>query len=52
MEQAGAAQADVVVASTGNDQANLVIGTSGQDPVRGTSGVGRINNPKNEWDVQ
>ncbi|SQC02280.1 potassium channel family protein [Mobiluncus curtisii] len=38
MEQAGAAQADVVVASTGNDQANLVIALLAKTPVRGYLG--------------
>ncbi|NMW46366.1 potassium channel family protein [Mobiluncus curtisii] len=49
MEQAGAAQADVVVASTGNDQANLVIALLAKTQFGVPRVVGRINNPKNEW---
>lgn len=49
MEQAGGAQADVVVAATGNDQANLVIALLAKTQFGVPRVVGRINNPKNEW---
>ncbi|WP_297345983.1 TrkA family potassium uptake protein [uncultured Mobiluncus sp.] len=49
MEQAGGAQADVVVATTGNDQANLVIALLAKTQFGVPRVVGRINNPKNEW---
>jgi trk system potassium uptake protein TrkA len=42
-------QADVVVAATGDDKANLVLALLAKSEFGVPRVVGRVNNPKNEW---
>ncbi|QQM66630.1 potassium channel family protein [Actinomyces weissii] len=49
LEAAGAADCDVVVASTGDDKANLVISLLAKTEYGVPRTVARVNNPKNEW---
>lgn len=49
LENAGAAQADVVVAATGDDKVNLVVSLLAKTQFGVPRTVARVNNPKNEW---
>lgn len=49
LEEAQAAQADVVVAATGDDKANLVISLLSKTEFGVERVIARVNNPKNEW---
>lgn len=49
LEEAGAGTADVAVAATGDDKANLVISLLAKTEFGVPRVVARINNPKNEW---
>lgn len=49
LELAGVRNADVVVASTGDDEDNLVVCLLARQEYRVRSTVARVNNPKNEW---
>lgn len=49
LEEAGASVADVVVAATGDDKANLVISLLSKTEFSVPRVVARVNNPKNEW---
>lgn len=49
LADAGVAQADVMVAATGDDKANLVISLLAKTEFAVPRVVARLNNPKNEW---
>lgn len=49
LEEAGIAQADVVVAVTGADEANLVVSTLAKMEFGVPRVIARVNNPKNQW---
>ena len=49
LEAAGAGEADVVVAATGDDEDNLVVSLLSKQEHGATRVVARVNNPKNEW---
>lgn len=49
MERAGAKEADVVVAATGDDCTNLVISLLAKTQFGVPRVIARVNNPKNEW---
>ncbi len=49
LAEAGAGEADVVVAATGDDKANLVISLLCKTEFAVPRVVARVNNPKNEW---
>lgn len=49
LEQAGARQANVLAAVTGNDETNLVISSLARFEFNIPRVIGRINNPKNAW---
>ena len=49
LSDAGVRQADVLVAATGDDKANLVISLLGKAEFGVPRVVARLNNPKNEW---
>ncbi len=48
LEQAGAARADVVIATTGQDEDNLVICQVAKKKFNVHHAIARVNNPKNE----
>ena len=49
LEEAGILQADVLVAVTGADEANLVTCTLAKMEFNVPRVIGRVNNPKNDW---
>ncbi|MDO5503784.1 MAG: TrkA family potassium uptake protein [Actinomycetia bacterium] len=49
LEVAGLATADVVVAATGDDKANLVLSLLAKTEFAVPRTVARVNNPRNEW---
>ncbi len=49
LSDAGVREADVLVAATGDDKANLVISLLGKAEFGVPRVVARLNNPKNEW---
>ncbi|MDR1118200.1 MAG: TrkA family potassium uptake protein [Bifidobacteriaceae bacterium] len=49
LQEAHADTADVVVAATGDDKANLVLSLLAKSEFGVPRVVGRVNNPKNEW---
>lgn len=49
LEEAGVREADVVVAATGDDKANLVVSLLAKTEFAVPRVVARVNNPKNEW---
>jgi len=49
LTEAGVEQADVVVAATGDDKANLVVALLARTEYGVPRTVARVNNPKNEW---
>ena len=49
LQRARAEEADVVVAATGDDKANLVVSLLARSEFGVPRTVGRVNNPKNEW---
>lgn len=49
MERAGAKEAEVIVAATGDDRANLVISLLAKTQFGVPRVIARVNNPKNEW---
>ena len=49
LEEAGLETCDVVIASTGDDKANLVISLLAKTEFSGPRTVGRVNHPNNEW---
>lgn len=49
LEIAGARNADLVAAVTGDDEDNIVIGQLSKFTFKVGRVVGRVNNPKNEW---
>ncbi len=49
LEVAGVRDADVVVATTGDDEDNLVVCLLARQEFRVRRTVARVNNPKNEW---
>ncbi len=49
LEQAGVRTADVVVATTGDDEDNLVVCLLARQEFRVRRTLARVNNPKNEW---
>lgn len=49
MERAGAKAAEVIVAATGDDRANLVISLLAKTQFGVPRVIARVNNPKNEW---
>lgn len=49
MERTGAKEAEVIVAATGDDQANLVIALLAKTQFGVPRVIARVNNPKNEW---
>ena len=49
LADAGLSQADVMVAATGDDKANLVISLLAKTEFAVSKVVARLNNPKNEW---
>jgi trk system potassium uptake protein TrkA len=49
LEAAGASEADVVVAATGDDEDNLVVSLLSKQEHGAPRVVARVNNPKNEW---
>ena len=49
LAEAGLERADVVVAATGDDKANLVVSLLAKTEYGVPRTVGRVNNPKNEW---
>jgi trk system potassium uptake protein len=49
LRRAGALGADLVVAVTGDDEDNLVIGLLAKQEFGVSRVVGRVNNPRNEW---
>ena len=48
LEKAGVARADVLIATTGDDEDNLVVAQLGQHRFNVPKVIARINNPKNE----
>ncbi|MDQ2783481.1 MAG: TrkA family potassium uptake protein [Chloroflexota bacterium] len=48
LEKAGVARADVLIATTGHDEDNLVIAQLGQHSFKVPKVIARVNNPKNE----
>lgn len=49
LKEAGAEEADVVVASTGDDKVNLVVALLSKTEFGVPRVIARVNNPKNEW---
>ncbi|MCT1866161.1 TrkA family potassium uptake protein [Dermabacter sp. p3-SID358] len=49
LEQARLSEADVVVAATGDDKANLVVSLLAKTEFGVPRTVGRVNHPRNEW---
>lgn len=49
LERAGAREADVVVAATGDDEDNLVISLLSKEEFAVPRVLARVNNPANEW---
>lgn len=49
LERAGVDEADVVVATTGDDKANLVVALLAKSEFGVPRVIARINNPRNEW---
>ena len=49
LHEAGLEHADVVVAATGDDKANLVVSLLAKTEFGVPRTVARVNNPKNEW---
>ncbi len=49
LAKAGAADADVIAAVTGDDEDNLVVSLLAKQEFGVPRVVGRVNNPKNEW---
>lgn len=49
LEEAGALEADVLVAATGDDRANLVVSLLGRSEFGVQRTVARVNNPRNDW---
>ncbi|MDN5699818.1 MAG: TrkA family potassium uptake protein [Kocuria sp.] len=49
LQRAKTEDADVVVAATGDDKANLVVSLLARSEFGVPRTVGRVNNPKNEW---
>ena len=49
LHEAGLAECDVVVASTGDDKVNLVVSLLAKTEFGVPRTVARVNNPKNEW---
>ena len=49
LQEAGMADCDVVVASTGDDKVNLVLSLLAKTEFGVPRTVARVNNPKNEW---
>ena len=49
LQEAGIADADVMVAATGEDQVNLVISLLAKQEFAVPRVVARVNNPKNQW---
>ncbi|EEZ91122.1 putative bacteriochlorophyll 4-vinyl reductase [Mobiluncus mulieris 28-1] len=49
MERAGTKEAEVIVAATGDDRANLVISLLAKTQFGVPRVIARVNNPKNEW---
>ncbi|MDA8373459.1 MAG: TrkA family potassium uptake protein [Actinomycetota bacterium] len=49
LQQAGLADADVVVAATGDDEDNLVVSLLAKQEFMVPRVVARVNNPKNHW---
>ncbi len=49
LERAHIRQADVLVAATGNDEANLAVAMIGRRLFQVPRIIGRVNNPKNAW---
>jgi trk system potassium uptake protein TrkA len=49
LSEAGLEEADVVVAATGDDKANLVLSLLAKTEYGVPRTVARVNNPKNEW---
>lgn len=49
LEEAGIAEANVVAAVTGEDEANLVVSTLARFEYNVTRIIARVNNPKNAW---
>lgn len=49
LQEAGAEEADVVVASTGDDKVNLVVSLLSKTEFGVPRVIARVNNPKNEW---
>lgn len=49
LQRARAEEADVVVAATGDDKANLVVSLLARSEFGVPRTVGRVNHPKNEW---
>lgn len=49
MKRAGGAEADALIAATGDDQANLVIALLAKTEFGVPRVIARVNNPKNEW---
>ena len=49
LQQAGLAEADVVVAATGDDEDNLVVSLLAKQEFMVPRVVARVNNPKNHW---
>ena len=49
LQDARLAEADVVVAATGDDKANLVLSLLAKSEFGVARTVGRVNNPKNDW---
>ncbi len=49
LEEAGVGGADVVVATTGDDKANLVVSLLSKTEFGVERVIARVNNPKNEW---
>ncbi|PPK98372.1 trk system potassium uptake protein TrkA [Kineococcus xinjiangensis] len=49
LDEARAAECDVVVAATGDDKANLVVSLLAKTEYGVPRTVARVNNPKNEW---
>lgn len=48
LEKAGVARADVLIATTGDDEDNLVVAQLGQQVFKVPKVIARVNNPKNE----
>ena len=49
LEKAGMAEADVMVAATGDDEDNLVVSLLAKQEFAVPRVVARVNNPKNHW---